>query len=96
MKYLLADIKREVKQIQFEWDQELSRLGKDLRITFPWEITTLLIKCFDEILFHNIDLSSMSFLESHIKSLEGTSSSYHKVLEENRSLYNQVIDLKGT
>ncbi|KAG4952853.1 hypothetical protein JHK87_038447 [Glycine soja] len=34
-------------------------------------------------------------LESHIKSLEEASSSYHKVLEENRSLYNQVQDLKG-
>ncbi|XP_010252852.1 PREDICTED: kinesin-like protein KIN-14F [Nelumbo nucifera] len=35
-------------------------------------------------------------LEHHIKSLEVTSSSYHKVLEENRLLYNQVQDLKGT
>ncbi|XP_058742809.1 kinesin-like protein KIN-14F isoform X2 [Vicia villosa] len=34
-------------------------------------------------------------LENHIKSLEVTSSSYHKILEENRSLYNQVQDLKG-
>ncbi|KAG4402892.1 hypothetical protein GLYMA_02G302800v4 [Glycine max] len=34
-------------------------------------------------------------LENHIKSLEEASSSYHKVLEENRSLYNQVQDLKG-
>jgi len=59
MRYLLAEIKKEVKTIQFEWDQELSRLGKDLRITFPWEITSMHIKCFDEIFFHNIDLSSM-------------------------------------
>ncbi|TKY57436.1 Kinesin KP1 [Spatholobus suberectus] len=34
-------------------------------------------------------------LENHIKSLEEVSSSYHKVLEENRFLYNQVQDLKG-
>ncbi|KOM46388.1 hypothetical protein LR48_Vigan07g009200 [Vigna angularis] len=34
-------------------------------------------------------------LENHIKSLEEASSSYHKVLEENRFLYNQVQDLKG-
>ncbi|WJX65019.1 hypothetical protein P8452_49726 [Trifolium repens] len=60
MKYLLEEIKKDVKQIQSEWDQESSRL------------------------------------ENHIKSLEVTSSSYHKVLEENRSLYNQVIDLKGS
>ncbi|XWS11407.1 hypothetical protein CRYUN_Cryun38cG0080700 [Craigia yunnanensis] len=35
-------------------------------------------------------------LEHHIKGLEMASSSYHKVLEENRMLYNQVQDLKGT
>lgn len=35
-------------------------------------------------------------LDHHIKSLEVAASSYHKVLEENRQLYNQVQDLKGT
>ncbi|XP_022940572.1 kinesin-like protein KIN-14F [Cucurbita moschata] len=35
-------------------------------------------------------------LEHHLKGLEMASSSYHKVLEENRILYNQVQDLKGT
>ncbi|GAB4845887.1 hypothetical protein Ancab_024891 [Ancistrocladus abbreviatus] len=35
-------------------------------------------------------------LENHIKGLEVASSSYYKVLEENRQLYNQVQDLKGT
>ncbi|MED6109539.1 Kinesin-like protein KIN-14F [Stylosanthes scabra] len=35
-------------------------------------------------------------LEEHIKSLEVASFSYHKVLEENRNLYNQIQDLKGT
>ncbi|OVA19729.1 Calponin homology domain [Macleaya cordata] len=35
-------------------------------------------------------------LEHHIKGLEVASSSYHKVLEENRLLYNQVQDLKGS
>lgn len=32
----------------------------------------------------------------HVKTLEAASSSYHQVLEENRQLYNQVQDLKGT
>ncbi|XP_027335879.1 kinesin-like protein KIN-14F [Abrus precatorius] len=59
MKYFFEETKLEVKQIQSEWDQEMSRL------------------------------------EHHIKSLEVASSSYHKVLEENRLLYNQVQDLKG-
>ncbi|XP_026406217.1 kinesin-like protein KIN-14F isoform X2 [Papaver somniferum] len=35
-------------------------------------------------------------LEHHIQGLEVTSSSYHKVLGENRLLYNQVQDLKGS
>ncbi|KAM3302647.1 kinesin-like protein KIN-14F [Capsicum chacoense] len=35
-------------------------------------------------------------LVHRIKGLEVASSSYHKVLEENRVLYNQVQDLKGT
>jgi hypothetical protein len=33
--------------------------------------------------------------ENHFKGLEVASSSYHKILEENRALYNQVQDLKG-
>ncbi|XP_040987527.1 kinesin-like protein KIN-14F [Juglans microcarpa x Juglans regia] len=37
----------------------------------------------------------LSRLENYIKGLEVTSSSYHKILEENRVLYNQVQDLKG-
>ncbi|KMT12643.1 hypothetical protein BVRB_4g091020 [Beta vulgaris subsp. vulgaris] len=35
-------------------------------------------------------------LDNHIRSLEVASSSYYKVLEENRQLYNQVQDLKGS
>ncbi|XP_057765408.1 kinesin-like protein KIN-14F [Salvia miltiorrhiza] len=35
-------------------------------------------------------------LGQHVKGLEVAASSYHKVLEENRFLYNQVQDLKGT
>ncbi|KAG4399954.1 hypothetical protein GLYMA_08G333300v4 [Glycine max] len=59
MKYFFEETKLEVRQIQSEWEEELSRL------------------------------------EHHIKSLEVASSSYHKLLEENRLLYNQVQDLKG-
>lgn len=35
-------------------------------------------------------------LGQHVKGLEVAASSYHKVLEENRLLYNQVQDLKGS
>ncbi|KAK1316721.1 Kinesin-4 [Acorus calamus] len=37
----------------------------------------------------------VSQLGHHIQGLEFAASSYHKVLEENRLLYNQVQDLKG-
>ncbi|KAI3820447.1 hypothetical protein L1987_07994 [Smallanthus sonchifolius] len=39
--------------------------------------------------------NNLSFSVHHTKDLEVASSSYHKVLEENRQLYNQVQDLKG-
>ncbi|XP_065861606.1 kinesin-like protein KIN-14F [Euphorbia lathyris] len=51
--------KREMQQIQADWEKELIRL---------WH---------------------------HIKGLEVASTMYHKVLEQNRQLYNQVQDLKG-
>lgn len=39
---------------------------------------------------------SMSFyIGMHIHGLAHAASGYHKVLEENRKLYNQVQDLKG-
>ncbi|KAL8462126.1 hypothetical protein ACS0TY_032472 [Phlomoides rotata] len=48
---------------------------------------------------HKVQLGwekGMECLGHHVKGLEVTASSYHKVLEENRHLYNQVQDLKGT
>ncbi|XP_031264002.1 kinesin-like protein KIN-14F [Pistacia vera] len=41
-------------------------------------------------------VDELNRLEHYIKNLEVASSSYQKVLEENRVLYNQVQDLKGT
>ncbi|XP_059443543.1 kinesin-like protein KIN-14F [Corylus avellana] len=45
---------------------------------------------------HSAWEKELSRLENHFKGLEVASSSYHKILEENRVLYNQVQDLKGT
>ncbi|XP_050203388.1 kinesin-like protein KIN-14F [Mercurialis annua] len=45
---------------------------------------------------HAVWEDELKRLENHIKGLEVASSCYHKVLEENRQLYNQVQDLKGT
>ncbi|CAI9760358.1 unnamed protein product [Fraxinus pennsylvanica] len=60
LKYLFRDTKQTVRQVRFEWEEELLSLG------------------------------------NHVKGLEVAASSYHKVLEENRQLHNQVQDLKGT
>ncbi|KAL0320912.1 UNVERIFIED_CONTAM: Kinesin-like protein KIN-14F [Sesamum radiatum] len=48
---------------------------------------------------HQIQLGwekELLWLGHHIKGLEVAASSFHKVLEENRVLFNQVQDLKGT
>lgn len=37
----------------------------------------------------------MNFVGTHINGLAHAASGYHRVLEENRKLYNQVQDLKG-
>ncbi|CAI9283462.1 unnamed protein product [Lactuca saligna] len=44
---------------------------------------------------HLIWEQELKKIAHHTKDLEVASSSYHKVLEENRQLYNQVQDLKG-
>lgn len=45
---------------------------------------------------HSAWKEELGRLDYHFKGLEVAASSYHKVLEENRLLYNQVQDLKGT
>ncbi|KAF5728491.1 Kinesin-like protein 1 isoform 2 [Tripterygium wilfordii] len=62
---------------------------QELRLDY--EDTTLEVKQI-----HANWAAELRRLEYHFKGLEVASSSYHKVLEENRKLYNQVQDLKGT
>ncbi|KAI3456773.1 hypothetical protein Pfo_013436 [Paulownia fortunei] len=48
---------------------------------------------------HRVQLGcekELQCLGHHVKGLEVAASSYHEVLEENRILYNQIQDLKGT
>lgn len=55
-----------------------------------------IVQCLFKVLVKLLrNLTLFIFLEHHIKGLEEASSSYHKVLDENRLLYNQVQDLKG-
>lgn len=43
----------------------------------------------------SLNFYSFWFLGLHIHGLAHAASGYHRVLEENRKLYNQVQDLKG-
>lgn len=38
---------------------------------------------------------TISYIGAHVHGLAHAASGYHRVLEENRKLYNQVQDLKG-
>lgn len=78
----------QVEQMQSEWDEELQRIGY-LFTLHPNFI-------FSVIYEHVVKSPSHSMAVHHVKAMEVTSSSYHKVLEENRLLYNEVQDLKGT
>ncbi|KAL0420077.1 UNVERIFIED_CONTAM: Kinesin-like protein KIN-14I [Sesamum radiatum] len=51
------------------------------------------VKFHEEI--HNLARVSFCFIGLHIHGLAHAASGYHRVLEENRKLYNQVQDLKG-
>uniref|UniRef100_A0A6N2L2B5 Kinesin motor domain-containing protein n=1 Tax=Salix viminalis TaxID=40686 RepID=A0A6N2L2B5_SALVM len=69
------------------------------------EVIDLHQKQLEELRFHYKDTRQQvkqiqagweEEVEHHIRDLEVASSTYHQVLEENRQLYNQVQDLKGT
>lgn len=98
MQYL--ETKGEVKEIQSNWEEELYRLGEDLekkKKENPFDIIFWLFYVDLKISIISISIEAIFLLiaEHYIKNLEVASSSYQKVLEENRVLYNQVQDLKG-
>lgn len=90
LKSAFQETKLEVKHIQSQWNEEVERLGENFILScfsFPYSVALFEI-CLKSYI-------SFIFPEHHLKGLEMASSSYHKVLEENRILYNQVQDLKG-
>lgn len=58
-------------------------------------ITILLLYFYSLGFLSFLDLLCSSFIGLHIRGLAHAASGYHRVLEENRKLYNQVQDLKG-
>lgn len=79
----------QVEQMQSEWHEELQRIG------YIYIFTLYPNFIFSVIYDHVVESLSHSMAVHHVKAMEVTSSSYHKVLEENRLLYNEVQDLKG-
>ncbi|PQQ20343.1 hypothetical protein Pyn_16917 [Prunus yedoensis var. nudiflora] len=82
-------------------DTLLSKVVKDFSALLVSQGTQELKSSFQETRFevkqvHSNWEGQLRRLEHHIKSLEVASSSYQKVIEENRALYNQVQDLKGS
>lgn len=99
------ETKLEVQQAHLTWKQELDMLGNILEALFyiynhTHESASLNLFCFMCTFYYPSALGLSIFgtcvlSVNHTKSLEVAASSYHKVLEENRVLHNQVLDLKG-
>ncbi|XP_011628316.2 kinesin-like protein KIN-14F isoform X1 [Amborella trichopoda] len=73
-------------------EQQIDRQQKELgEIKFWYNETKEQLLCLQS----NWE-DELNNLDRHIHGLAAAASSYHKVLEENRQLYNQVMDLKGS
>lgn len=103
LKALFKETKQEVHRVQLGWEKEIECLGEIqasvlhclfLFLLMPVNMLTV-YKKNSPYLVEYINIATMSLTGHHVKGLEVTASSYHKVLEENRHLYNQVQDLKG-
>lgn len=73
--------------MQMKYSEEFSKLGK----SGIWLTCIKLIKI--QITCSQLGICFMA--GKHVYGLAHAASGYHKVLEENRKLYNQVQDLKG-
>ncbi|KAL7088158.1 hypothetical protein ACP275_13G111000 [Erythranthe tilingii] len=83
------------------WQKNMSSRGNiellDLQHRQLEDLKALFKETKQEV--HRVQLGwekELQCMGHHVKGLEVAASSYHKVLEENRLLYNQVQDLKGT
>ncbi|KAI8557423.1 hypothetical protein RHMOL_Rhmol04G0009700 [Rhododendron molle] len=103
LKLRFQEAKQEVEQVREGWQEERTRLGEEtyrrsLPVFIPgYTESEVIVQCLLKVSVKLLcKLTLFIFSEHQIKDLEVASSSYHEVLEENRLLYNQVQDLKGT
>ncbi|CAL0316480.1 unnamed protein product [Lupinus luteus] len=92
LKHTLHTTKAGMQFIQMKFHEEFSNLGNILlRVCGYLKIFTTLFNMLASY------ITSLFFLQGmHINGLAHVASGYHSVLEENRKLYNQVQDLKGS
>lgn len=87
MKGALSFVKSGMEQLRLQYSEEFAKLGNIqfyLRSSFLSSQKYLIYPFF----YHVVK-------GKHFYTLSNAASSYHKVLEENRKLYNQIQDLKG-
>lgn len=90
MKSNISTIKSGIEQFKLQYSEDLTKLG--ILSTKFWISATL------KFFLPNFWCLSSFFvvLGDHLRIVSHAASGYHKVLEENRKLYNQIQDLRGT
>lgn len=97
LKGALCTTKAGMQFMQMKFHEEFSNLGENSKVNCYFCI----LLCFQHIQgfqkYRNSKIwpSIFIFAAVHIHSLAHAASGYHRVLEENRKLYNQVQDLRG-
>ena len=89
MKSNISTIKSGIEQFKLLYSEDLTKLG-----IFSAKLWTSVILNF--VLPNICCLSSFwVVLGNHLRIVSHAASGYHKVVEENRKLYNQIQDLRG-
>jgi hypothetical protein len=97
--------KEDVLRMQMEWKTQLSTLGKFTQEVVTWEsnLCMLILMMFLVIMLFCMPFFMcwthyqvlIFFVGNELQEMARAASGYHKVLAENRALYNEVQDLKG-
>ncbi|KAM3267227.1 kinesin-like protein KIN-14I isoform X1 [Capsicum chacoense] len=85
-------INEELKRTQMMQNTFIDQQQRDIKDLKQTLLTTKAGMQFMQMKFHE----EMQNIGMHIHGLAHAASGYHRVLEENRKLYNQVQDLKGS
>lgn len=87
LKELLSTARQEFQELQIQLNSDLEKLG--MCIDSALNSTKLLLKVLMCTYIHII-------AGGQVQEMSVSAQKYHKVVQENRNLYNMVQDLKGT